>query len=280
MTYTMIEDYSSSFVGPARTPAGWAIHWWDDPRNNPQFWPIVTLLLNRGNANSASVNFVGEAGLVACLVSPGFVAWGQGDGANGWGNNNLVSVECNPRCSAEDRETIAELIADQNIQNGVPIVLYPHNKFTATQCPGVWEQWIPWLTERAHQIVAEKTGAAQPAPAPTPAPQPASGQIIRSDNELHWVVEPGDTLTKVALHYYGDKNFVSNIAQYNNIDPDRISVGQKIWVPGPIYWTVDPGDTLGKIGAYYGISAEVIAANNGIRDINQISVGQRLTIIP
>lgn len=157
MAYIMIEDYSCVWptgVTPL-DPQGFAIHWWGS--GTPQFMPIVNLLVNRAAQGSASIHFVAEEGLVACLTSPFEVAWGQGDGANGWGNRNLVSIECNPRCSAGDRETVAELIADQHIKNGIPINLYPHNKFTATMCPGVWEQWIPWLTNRANEIVAEKT---------------------------------------------------------------------------------------------------------------------------
>lgn len=157
MTYTMIEDYTLDFTGGSRTPLGWAIHWWGDPAQNPTFDGILNVLITRSAQKSASVNFMAESGKVACLVDPFTVAWAQGDGGNGWGNLNLVSVECNPRCTAEDRETVAELIADQNIQNGIPIVLYPHKNFTSTACPGVWEQWIPWLTDRAKQIVAEKT---------------------------------------------------------------------------------------------------------------------------
>jgi LysM repeat protein len=32
-------------------------------------------------------------------------------------------------------------------------------------------------------------------------------------------------------------------------------------------WVVDPGDTLSKIAAYYGMTAETVAANNGV-DVN------------
>lgn len=158
MTYQLLEQYSSAFVGPAMVPKGFAIHWWGDPAQKPTFDAIVNVLLERGRQQSASVNFIAEAGLVACLVSSTNVAWGQGDGGTGWGNLNLVSIECNPRCTAADRETVAELMADQHILNGVPLVAYPHNKFTATQCPGVWEQYIPWLVSRAKQIVAAKQG--------------------------------------------------------------------------------------------------------------------------
>lgn len=164
MAYIMIEDYSCVWpTGPTPLdPKGFAIHWWGS--GTPQFLPIVQLLVNRAAQGSASVTFVAEEGQVACLTSPFEVAWGQGDGANGWGNRNLVSIECNPRCSPGDRETVAELIADQHIRNGIPINLYPHKKFTATQCPGVWEQWIPWLTKRANEIVAEKRSGTTPKP--------------------------------------------------------------------------------------------------------------------
>ena len=158
MTYQLIEDYTCSFTGGPMDPKGFAIHWWGDPAQKPTFYGTVNVLITRSDLQQASVNFVVEDGLVACLVDPFTIAWGQGDGTYGWGNNNLVSIECNPRCTAGDRETVAELIADQHIRNGIPITLYPHNNFTSTQCPGVWEQWIPWITERANQIVAEKSG--------------------------------------------------------------------------------------------------------------------------
>lgn len=157
MVYVLEEDTTLHFTGGPLKPKGWAIHWWGDPAQNPTFDGIKRVLVNRSAGRSASINFMCEAGRVACLVSPFIIAWGQGDGATGWGNNNLVSVENNPRCSAGDRETLAELIADQNILNGIPIVLYPHNDFNATQCPGVWEKWFPSIIERAKQIVLEKT---------------------------------------------------------------------------------------------------------------------------
>jgi LysM repeat protein len=278
MTYKLHEEYSCEFTGGPMVPKGFGIHWWGDPAPRPTFWNIVNVLLERSRQRSASVNFVAEAGLVACLVSPLIVAWGQGDGATGWGNNNLVSIECNPRCTPGDRETVAELMADQHILNGVPLVAYPHNDFTATQCPGVWEQWIPWLVERARQIVAEKQGAPAPAPAPAaPAPAPAAPAASRLPaSGLSWIVDPGDTLKGIADYYGYD---LGALAAHNGIpDVDRISVGQRISIPSPIYWDVEPGDTLGKIAAYYGITADVIAERNGIANPNRINVGQRIQI--
>lgn len=188
MTYQLLEQYSSAFVGPAMDPKGFAIHWWGDPAQNPTFNGIVNVLLERGRQQSASVHFIAESGLVACLISPNRVAWAQGDGGAGWGNLNLVSIECNPRCTAADRETVAELMADQHILNGIPLVAYPHKRFTSTQCPGVWEQHIPWLVSRAKAIVAAKTAPKPPAPpapkppAPKPpAPKPPAGGNVATE---------------------------------------------------------------------------------------------------
>ena len=65
---------------------------------------------------------------------------------------------------------------------------------------------------------------------------------------------------------------VADIAAHNGIpDANRISVGQVIYIPGPLAWIVDPGDTLGKIAAYYGMTAETVAANNGV-DVNALPV--------
>lgn len=285
MTYKLHEEYSCDFVGPERTPLGIAIHWWDDPKNKPQFWDIVRLLLNRSAARSASVNFVAESGLVACLVSPNVVAWAQGDGGDGWGNLNLISIECNPRCTAEDRETVAELIADQRMIWGA-LPLYPHNQFTATACPGVWEKYLPWLDARANEIIAEKRGHAKPAPAkPAPAkPAPAkparpAAKVPKTypNDQIHWVVEAGDTLGKIQAYYNGPS--VAQIAAYNNIDPDRIRPGQKIWIPGPLVWNIEAPDTIRSVANYYGLDPAYLARLNGLPGPDAtIYIGNQLTI--
>jgi N-acetylmuramoyl-L-alanine amidase len=56
-------------------------------------------------------------------------------------------------------------------------------------------------------------------------------------------------------------------------------VGQKISIPGPLVWIVEPGDTLAEIAAHYGLTTAVVAAKNGIRNVNAISVGQKIKIL-
>ena len=281
MTYKLLEQYSSTFVGPAMVPKGFAIHWWGDPAQRPTFMAIVNVLLERGRQESASVNFVAEAGIVACLVSPRNVAWAQGDGGSGWGNLNLVSIECNPRCTAADRETVAELMADQHILNGVPLVAYPHKKFTSTQCPGVWEPHIPWLVSRAKAIVAAKQAKPVVVPAsstPATKPKPAVQKPkVYPASDLHWVVSKGDTLAKIQKYYNGPS--VAQIAAYNNINPNQLTPGQKIWIPGPLVWVIEGPDTIRSVARYYGLDPAYLARLNGLPGPDAtIYIGNRLII--
>lgn len=97
---------------------------------------------------------------------------------------------------------------------------------------------------------------------------PAPGfQTAVGDNESapHWVVTPGDTLAKVARYYFGSSSAddVKKLADYNGIkDPDRLAVGQRIFIPGPLVWTVEPGDSWEKIATYYGYSVEAVKERN------------------
>lgn len=117
-----------------------------------------------------------------------------------------------------------------------------------------------------------------------------------------YVVQPGDTLTGIAIRY---GTTVNALAQANNIlNPNFIYVGQVLTIPGDdsgggggnptptpvsngggggggtedtIYY-VQPGDTLYQIAARFGVTVQAIAQRNGILNINFIYVGQALTI--
>ena len=48
------------------------------------------------------------------------------------------------------------------------------------------------------------------------------------------VVQPGDTLSKIAVHYYGDATLYPKIFDANRdqlTDPNKIRVGQKLRIP-------------------------------------------------
>ncbi len=47
-----------------------------------------------------------------------------------------------------------------------------------------------------------------------------------------YTVQPGDNLSKISKHFYGDANKYMAIAKANNLeDPDKIKVGQKLVIP-------------------------------------------------
>lgn len=129
-----------------------------------------------------------------------------------------------------------------------------------------------------------KGGTPAPAPKPNPAPvkpAPAPVKPVRktySNDSIHWVVARGDTLTKIAA-YYGVPERIGAIAAHNGIDPNTLSVGDKIWIPGKLEWLVEGPDEIRTIAAYYGLDAGYLARLNSLSGPDAtIYVGNRLTI--
>lgn len=132
--------------------------------------------------------------------------------------------------------------------------------------------------------------AATTKPAESPAPAtPVAKQTT-------YVVQRGDTLSTIALKH---KSTVAKIAADNNIvNPNRISIGQKLTIggttkpdatPAPAApsqpstsqgttYTVKAGDTLSKIAMQHGTTVATIAAENNLANPNRLSIGQRLSI--
>ncbi len=96
----------------------------------------------------------------------------------------------------------------------------------------------------------------------------------------HYVVEPGDTLSSIAVAHGVS---VAKIVKANNItNVNLIRVGQRLAIPGvdtaTTTYVVVPGDTLGAIARRHGTTVAAILATNQIRNPNLIRPGQRLTI--
>ncbi|MDU2421575.1 MAG: N-acetylmuramoyl-L-alanine amidase [Bifidobacterium scardovii] len=140
MSYQDITQYNSPNYTAGR-PYGIAcivIHWWDDPARHPTFYGVISTLCSP--ARRASANYVAEAGRVACLVDPDNRSWASGDGVNcnSMGNDRGISIECNPRQSDGDYETIGELV--RNLRNAYgDLPLRRHRDFAQTDCPGTYD---------------------------------------------------------------------------------------------------------------------------------------------
>lgn len=124
-------------------------------------------------------------------------------------------------------------------------------------------------------------------------PSQAQEAAAPGDPVIH-VVQPGDTLYRIALRY---GITMTEIAQANEIfNYERIAVGQQLAIPGltvpdtstevvnplvaaaPIIHIVQPGENLTLIAQKYGITVEQLMQANGLTNPNRIDRGQELQI--
>jgi LysM repeat protein len=74
----------------------------------------------------------------------------------------------------------------------------------------------------------------QPAAQPAPAAMAAGASVSSGENQRHYIVRPGDTLSKISREFYGDANQYTKIFNANrNVlrDPNTISPGQELVIP-------------------------------------------------
>lgn len=151
--YTPAGQVASVF-GQARTIAGVTVHWWGDPSTGPSFGGVASYLSRQGGDTSA--HFVVEAGRAACLVSPQDAAWHAG---NATGNATTIGIECNPRCSEADLQSLVELIAWLESEYG-SLNVYGHHDWTTTTCPGVYYGHLAEIIDRVNAYEGNTTAPA------------------------------------------------------------------------------------------------------------------------
>lgn len=273
---TRAADVPAVFKQGARRVESITIHWWGrDGQGNPLTRDTFNTnrdYLASDNDRQSSAHYIACDGRVSCLVSPDDAAWHAGSAL---GNTVSVGIECCPEGTPGDYATVASLIRFiRSIYGDVPLVA--HNSWTSTDCPGNWNLGaLDALARTGHS--AGPVVPASTTPAPKPAAPAAPAQIIRGEDEIHWVVDPGDTLSKIAAYYNGPS--VDEIAAYNRIDKNTLAVGQKIWIPGPLVWDIEAPDTIRSVAAYYGLDAGYLARLNGLPGPDaEIYIGNQLII--
>jgi len=118
-----------------------------------------------------------------------------------------------------------------------------------------------WLTGMVAQVVA--------------APPSQQDQQV-------YIVQAGDTLVAIAQQYGVTTDAI--VAANGLSDPDRLSVGQRLIIPGAgsagatIVYVVQPGDTLALVARRYNVATLTMAQANRLANPNLIYVGQRLAI--
>ena len=106
------------------------------------------------------------------------------------------------------------------------------------------------------------------------------GQKLRlrptSQEEAVHVIQAGDTLSSIALHY---RVSVNDIRRINGIRGDRIYIGQKLRLreANSAVHIVERGDALWEISRAYGISVNQLKELNGLSS-NRIYPGQELKL--
>ena len=123
----------------------------------------------------------------------------------------------------------------------------------------------------------------------------------KTQNFVFHIVQPGESLAKLAKQYYGDYKKYTIIAEYNGLeDAAQISVGQKIMIPeiaedAPgesgkvdtgqekkfIIHALMPGESLSKLAQkYYGDYKrfDIIAEYNNMEDATRVKIGQEIKI--
>lgn len=270
----------AAITGPVHKKEFIAIHWYGDPNASSDVHGTARYLSGVTHASVNSVcGYAGGEGHAYSLVTPTRIAYGQGDGGDGYGNKHGISLECDPRMRPEDLEVVAHVVARWRRDFGINFPLRPHNHFTKTQCPGTYEARLGDISRRADQI----NGQAK-APQHTPAPLAVPGKSLLIPDP-HWLVEKGETLTQAA-EWMGVS--VAEAAKFNGIkDPNKITVGERLWSPKgrTDTWTVDPGNTLAGISEWYRVnhghkvSVQQLQYANGINDPSKdVKVGMRLVI--
>jgi S-formylglutathione hydrolase FrmB len=108
------------------------------------------------------------------------------------------------------------------------------------------------------------------------------GQRLIFPDFTRYTVVAGDTLSALALRFYGDADLYRLIATASGVaDPDAIDVGQRLIIPDVARYTVAAGDTLSTLSArFYGDASlyPLIATVNDIADPAVVNPGQVLVI--
>lgn len=133
--------------GMPRTIKSVTIHWYGDPNASytAQSAFAAASYLSRPGGNT-SAHFAVEDGIAYCMVSPENAAWHSGSAE---GNATSIGIECHPRMSEGDFQSVVELVKYLESIYG-SLHIYGHQDWSATACPGTYYPRLGELIERVN----------------------------------------------------------------------------------------------------------------------------------
>lgn len=231
MTYTEVTNRdavsytSQAQLGYKRKITNITIHWWGKPEWG-QTWEQVMSFFCDTPTTQTSAHVVASAGQIGYIVAPQDVAWANGS----WSaNTQSFTIECNPRMSQGDMDTVAEFIADFWISFGSVLPITEHRDWYATECSGVWKKGD--VFKRASQFYEAKKNN-KPLPATANSAVATSNTSIKKEasvsaeaSEIWKLLRPG---VEGKYHNGSLYNILNNISTQTQQVKDAITPG----VPG------------------------------------------------
>ncbi len=158
--FTAAADVPSVY-GMARNIDSITIHWFGDPAQSytaQSAFAAASYLSRPGGDTSA--HFAVEAGIAYCMVSPANAAWHSGSAQ---GNATSIGIECHPRMSDADFQSVVELVKYLESIYG-SLKIYGHQDWSATQCPGVYYPRLGELIDRVNNAKTVKPSVTNTTP--------------------------------------------------------------------------------------------------------------------
>ena len=189
----------------------------------------------------------------------------------------MPHVETSPETRAVRRErqrraaTARHAVRQQQASNGV----------------AHWGWRLGLASAAVTTLLAATTPMAEPLRA-SELPAPLRATALTQPLPPGYIVEPGDTLSDIAMTY---NLTIDDLARWNSLhDPDFISVGQLLQLTGtrpttrpaplssPAGYTVEPGDTLSGVAIRFDVPVASLVAWNNLADPDRIIAGAKLRV--
>jgi len=187
--------------------------------------------------------------------------------------------------TAATGRTVVPVASPTPTSEGTPESTPTPSPGTATPTPHAEATNTPTVAPTSTSVpTTAPTAAPTAAPTVVPTAAPTVVPTTAPSGEKTHVVQPGENLYRISL-YYGT-SYESVAAANGIINPDLISVGQRLTIPAggttpttpARNYVVQPGENLFRIALKHGVTVEAVAVANGISNVNLIYPGQELVI--